>query len=779
MRPAIEAAPIGITVTDFKQPDNPIVYANDRFLELTGYAEEAVLGRNCRFLQGDQTATEAIAEFRVAIDERRPTTVELRNYRKDGSMFWNRVSIAPISDGDGTVENWIGFQVDITDRKERELELREYRRLVDEMQEAAAIYDLEGRFRTVNEYLAEFYDTTPEALEGTASSLIPAIRDAHPDDPWEALIAGEREIVAGEIEGEFPNAGYEVLQYRLSPIAADGEVQGVVGVAHEITEERAHSQRLEALQAQTQALMNTETVSETARVGVETARTVLDAPVSGVHVLDESGTVLEPVAFEDDGGSIFEEPPGYRRGDTNPASELIWDVYQTGEQRLVSETADQSPLDEASPVESGIVHPLGEYGVFVVSAPEAGSFDRTDATLVEILATSLTNALDRVSREKALREREQTLRQLHEITDDLIDAEDRDEVAKRVVDAATEILEFPIVIARYYDAAAGGLVPVAATEELRDRIGERPVLGPDSGSRNWAAYESGEEQVYDDISTHESDVGVDLELGSFMILPLGRHGTLSAASPATGDFDEADLALARVLASTTAAVLTQLEQEREVARQRDELRRQNERLEEFASVVSHDLRNPLNVAAGRVELAADDTDSEHLEQARTALDRMRTLIDDLLAFAREGETVQNPELVALDELVEACWQTVETATATLHVATNVEVRADRNRLRQLLENLLRNAVEHGGTEVAVTIGATEDGAGFYVADDGPGVSADAREDVIETGYTTTTDGTGFGLAIVKEIADAHGWEMALTDSAAGGLRVEFRGVETG
>ena len=115
---AIDKAPVGITITDPSKEDNPIIYINDAFVELTGYPREEVLGRNCRFLQGTETQNEARAEMRNAIASAEPVSVELRNYRKDGEMFWNRVNIAPISGANGETERFIGFQQDVTDQRE-------------------------------------------------------------------------------------------------------------------------------------------------------------------------------------------------------------------------------------------------------------------------------------------------------------------------------------------------------------------------------------------------------------------------------------------------------------------------------------------------------------------------------------------------------------------------------------------------------------------------------------------------------------------------------------
>ncbi|MEF8825459.1 MAG: PAS domain S-box protein [Halapricum sp.] len=208
-----------------------------------------------------------------------------------------------------------------------------------------------------------------------------------------------------------------------------------------------------------------------------------------------------------------------------------------------------------------------------------------------------------------------------------------------------------------------------------------------------------------------------------------------------------------------------------------ELRRQNERLEEFASVVSHDLRNPLQVASGRLELAREDCNSEHLDRIDDAIDRSQALIDDLLTLAQEGERVTETEVVELPPAVEDCWHHVETAEATLAVETDRSIRADDGRLQQLFENLFRNSVEHGNTDVTVTIGDLPERDGFYVADDGPGIPPDEREDIFESGYSTAEEGTGFGLSIVEEIVHAHNWEIIVTDSDTGGARFEISGVE--
>ena len=204
--------------------------------------------------------------------------------------------------------------------------------------------------------------------------------------------------------------------------------------------------------------------------------------------------------------------------------------------------------------------------------------------------------------------------------------------------------------------------------------------------------------------------------------------------------------------------------------QQQELRRQNRRLERFANVVSHDLRNPLNVAKGRIELI----DNEHATVVERNLDRMAAIIDDVLTLAREGKAVEATEPVDLASFARDCWDSVKTDAASLSTDDGIVIEADRSRCRQLLENLIRNSVEHAGDDVSIHVGRLDDG--FYVEDDGPGIAEADREEVFEPGYTTNADGTGFGLNIVSEIAEAHGWSVEIAASDAGGARFEFTGV---
>lgn len=212
------------------------------------------------------------------------------------------------------------------------------------------------------------------------------------------------------------------------------------------------------------------------------------------------------------------------------------------------------------------------------------------------------------------------------------------------------------------------------------------------------------------------------------------------------------------------------------AREREaDLERQNRRLEQFASIVSHDLRNPISVASGFLEMEREERDSENLERVAGALDRMNSIVENLLLAAREGSDVEDVTWIDLESVVRQAWSMIESADATLAVETDVEVACDPERLQRVFENLFRNAVGHVGPDVTVTVGGLDDG--FFVTDDGPGVAPAIREEAFEPGVSTEEGGTGLGLFIVASIADAHRWTVDL-ETTDGGTRFAFTDVET-
>jgi len=208
------------------------------------------------------------------------------------------------------------------------------------------------------------------------------------------------------------------------------------------------------------------------------------------------------------------------------------------------------------------------------------------------------------------------------------------------------------------------------------------------------------------------------------------------------------------------------------------LEQKNDRLESFASMLAHELRNPVTIGQIYARQFPEGTDADAVEYVREAFDRIEDMIDVMLVLTRGREAVDDCTPVDLGATARAAWGEVDAPDASLDVAVDQTIPADETYIQHLFQNLLENAVEHGGADVRVAVGSLADADGFYVADDGPGIPAEDRDCVFDEGYTTAGDtgGTGLGLAFVRKLADVYEWDCRVTESDAGGARFELRNV---
>ncbi len=495
---------------------------------------------------------------------------------------------------------------------------------------------------------------------------------------------------------------------------------------------------------------------------------------------------LDAIEAAEEGISILDAD-----GEFIYVNEAYADLYGYDSREMVGEHWEMLYPDEAvASVEDEILPQVREEGTW--SGQTTGV--RADGeTFVEDHTLAVTDDDELVCTVRDItehRERGQALAALHDAATDLEAADTEDEVYDILVDAAEDILDFDLVAV---DIHEGDALVQAAWSLDRDTEGYWEVTPLDEDTFATRAYRRQETIVADDLREYEI-APADPEYRAALTTPLADIGTFQAVSRETGAFDATDRELAELLAGHAREALSRLESERRLRERTEELERQNERLEEFATIISHDLRAPLNVASGRLELAREGGDGEHLAAVAESLERMETLIEDTLTLAHEGQTVSDRERVAVADVARQCWERVGSEAATLDVVDEFAVRCDDDRLQRVFQNLFRNAIEHGSTVdrnaqrsedavehagegVTVRVGALDDADGFYVADDGPGIPTEEREKVFERGYTNSEHGTGFGLPIVEEIADAHGWAVAVTDGRGGGTRFEITGVE--
>jgi PAS domain S-box-containing protein len=538
---------------------------------------------------------------------------------------------------------------------------------------------------------------------------------------------------AGQYSEEVTRPTVDGPRRFLLQTATFGDGSGAFGVYVDITERRRHEREVERQNARLRALFENfpePTISYTYREGEP-------------YVEDVNGAFVETFGWDEE------------RATGEALSDLLVPSDRCAEAQRINERVKSGDLVDER-IRGETADGVGDFRLRNIPVPDD---EHIDGYFVYADITAYKR------RERELHRERDRYRSLFENNPLVIWEEDFSEavaylegVASEVADVEAYLLEHPEEIDRlmerveivdvnqnavdYYDADSKA--------ELIDRVGELFAGGATEVlAAEWAAIADGKTRFRTELTGRKLSGDRYRELFDLFV-----------PEDAADDYS-------RVYVIGT-DITEQKQRERE-------LERQNERLDAFASVVSHDLKGPLSVASGRLELASEECDSDHLDAIADAHGRMSALIEELLNLARQGEPVGETEPVDLGVLPERCWGTVATADATLRVAAEAGIRADPSRLRQLFENLYRNAVEHGARDVTVTVGETD--GGFYVADDGPGIPPDDREDVFEAGYSTTNEGTGFGLSIVKEVAEAHGWEVGVTEAADGGARFEFTGVE--
>lgn len=246
--------------------------------------------------------------------------------------------------------------------------------------------------------------------------------------------------------------------------------------------------------------------------------------------------------------------------------------------------------------------------------------------------------------------------------------------------------------------------------------------------------------------------GLQCYIGAPILVDGEAYGTLcySDTSPRDTAFGEQEQQFVELL---TQWISYEIEREKHY----QTVETQNERLNEFAGVLAHDIRNPLTAAIGFTEYAietAPESLATHLQTVMDSLDRIETLITDTLSLARDGADVGEREPVALDSVANEAWDVVSPQNATLSVPESRIIMADKSRLQQLFENLFRNVKEHCGEDVTVTVRATE--TGFEVSNDGPEMPGSVAESLFKESFGE--DRVGLGLLIVERVVSGHGWE---------------------
>ncbi|QCS40829.1 GAF domain-containing protein [Natrinema versiforme] len=486
--------------------------------------------------------------------------------------------------------------------------------------------------------------------------------------------------------------------------------------------------------------------------------------------------------------------PTVSEADLEPLSREgpLGEALRTGEVLRIDDiTADDRLPTPLEGIASLCCVPVGDVGILQIAAAEQAAFDEGDCDLLATWCRGAAAVLERIdadashdtARERLRRERDRL-------------RTERDRIATERDRLRTLFANVPEPAVRY-EIDDGRPIVRTVNDTFADVFGTDPeaIVGapvdedtvpPGLEARRATLLESlraGERRQF--VSRRVTDDGVREFLLTLVPVEAGASG--DAATDENGAERTPDHNPEGLIVYSDVTEANRREREAAAA---------EARLETIAELVDDDIRTPLNVARGYLELAAETGDPEHFAEVDDAQERLRELVDQLVAIARRDDVLVETEPVAVHDVARRAWVAVDTGDARLvtRAANDRVLEADKARLRELFEHLLQ-AVVDGAEEDAdaeigagdagdgapvVTVGATEDG--FYVARRTPDGDAATVDDGLETnavpGRLAAADGTGFGLGTVERIADAHGWSVGVAEDDDR-VAFAFRGVNGG
>jgi PAS domain S-box-containing protein len=748
-----DTSPIAFAVRD---ENGELLRANDRAAELVGVDSDELPfdgGTDAEWTVYD-TEGNLLSENEYPVGRALETGDPVYNEeviveRPDGKRVHLSVSAAPVYDG-GEIRRVVSAAEDITELKQTQFELEQQR---DELETE----------------LSEVFSRVTDAFFALDTDWDFTYVN---DEAEELLLRSETELLGENIWKEFSEALGTTFQREYeraieeqepvsfveyySPLSAWFEVRaypsetGLSVYFRDVTERKQRERELERY----------ETIVETVEDGIYV-----------VGAENEFSMV----------NSAFAELVGYDPDDlvgTDP-SRLYSGEIREAAMRLQQEIIDgeRTAATVEHPLQTADGGSFQAETTFTVRWTDEGDHERIGVT---------RDITERKERERELQNRVKQQRALSEFSQYALEANSLDDLFDEAVELVADVLDHDYCKVLELHPEADELLLRNGVGWRDDIVGSATVAN-DCGSQAGHTLLTEGPVVVDDLETEERFSGPDL---------LTSHGVKSGINTIIGTSDDVwgtlgthdtehrsyadhDVQFVQSIAHILLTSIQRQDHERE-------LQAQNERLDAFASMLAHELRNPLEIAQIYLDMGVESTeeggDESPFREVERALDRIEEMIDTLLVVTRQGGDVDTTEPVALGEKAREWWAELN-PDGTLAVETDREIVADASRLHQLLENLYRNAVEHAGPGVEVRVGELTDESGdgtvgFYVADDGPGVPEDERSEVFEPGYSTSNVGIGFGLAVVQQLVEAHDWDCEITESEDGGARFEFRGVET-
>ncbi|MFC4548747.1 MULTISPECIES: PAS domain S-box protein [Halorussus] len=784
------------SVTDYAifvlDPDGIVQTWNRGAEQLKGYEEDEIIGEHFSTFYTDEDRENGIPERNLA-RAREDGRTEDKGWRlrNDGERFWASVTITSVRDDDGELRGFVKVTRDMTERHEYEQRLREQKRrfetLVREVKDYAIfLLDSDGIVQTWNRGAEQLKGYEEDEIVGEHFSTFytdEARENGVPERNLEKAVENGRV----EDEGKRVQKGGGTFWANVTITALhddDGNLRGFAKVTRDMTERHLYEQRLRSQRDELDELnqinavirdIDQALVTATSREEIEQEvcdRLAASNTYSAAWTAEytEDYETITPRAWA---GVSDEYLDAIRTTDAEIAERTEKGVGATAlrtrevqpVQYLRNDPAGE-PWRDASLTagyESAITVPLRynevEYGVLTVYAEHESAFDERKIAVMSELGETISHAIAAIRR----KEREQTLTALQESTRGLLQTETREEIGDIIVETLTDDIALADAVVYSYDADEDVLELMSSSRGAESTTERARSLTAEDDEKIRRSIADGVTLFEGAAPTDDAD-----ETGErrTMVVPLGEYGALAVEAADQGTFDENMESLVELVAATAEAALKRTDRERRLQRQKD-------RLDSFASMLAHELRNPVTIGQIYGSQLPAEAAPDAVEYVTEAFDRIEDMIDVLLVLARGQEAVEEGSAVRLADVAAQAWGEVETPEATLDVALDTTRQADETYIRHLFRNLFENAVEHGGSDVTVTVGDLPNG--FYVADDGPGIPKNDRKTVFEAGYTTAAEegGTGLGLAFVQQLAEVYEWDCRVTESETGGARFEF------
>lgn len=531
----------------------------------------------------------------------------------------------------------------------------------------------------------------------------------------------------------------------------------------DITEEKARQRKLEQLYEETEQILAGESPKAVCERTIAAAGEIIDLSLAGIHLYERSQEALVPVATTEGVTEVFGgEPASYTDRDT-----VVWNVYESGEPAFIDDTAtfEGSLPGGETPMGSIIVLPLGNHGVFIISALEAEAFDETDFYFARMLSALVETALGRAKRAEGLEG-------IQAVTRETLEATSHEEVAEEVLGQIPAVLDMPLAAIWEYDSGQEALQPLASTEKARDLIGEQPTLSGNNSLRS-RAFQQDRIHIIPDLETHPEVYNDNSIFGSEIIVPIGEFGVLVTGSTYTGSFGQSERRLLETLGANIETTMRLISRRQEM-----------ELLDQvLARILRHNIRNDLTIIQGFAQEIKSEADGEAASHVERIVDRCRSLqstaehaadIRHIVTNRERRERLSLPETVG--EVVRAVqdeYPAVE-ITTRFDAAPEIVVHPD---LPVALRHLIENGIEHdtgGSPRIAVSVFETEQRVGIEVADDGPGIPEHEITALERHGESALEHGSGAGLWIVDRVAEYSGGALTFDVSSEGTVaRIAF------